>query len=101
MVHYTEDGQVEYIECKMENGEIVWEADGFLTGVMSAFVSDFIFGMGQWTPWQMFAFGLAGFLAGFFVEKGVLKKERFPVCIFGGLVVILLVGPILDTSTFL
>ncbi len=73
---------------------------GFLTGVMSAFVSDFIFGMGQWTPWQMFAFGIAGFLAGFFVEKGVLKKERFPVCIFGGLVVILLVGPILDTSTF-
>lgn len=73
---------------------------GFLTGVMSAFVSDFIFGMGQWTPWQMFSFGIAGFLAGFLVKKGVLKKEKLPICIFGGLVVVLLVGPILDTSTF-
>lgn len=29
VVHYTDDGQVEYIECKAENGEIVWEVDSF------------------------------------------------------------------------
>ena len=36
---------------------------GFMTGSISAFVSNFIFGQGAWTPWQMFAFGLAGLLA--------------------------------------
>lgn len=73
---------------------------GFLTGALSAIASDLIFGMGQWTPWQMFAFGIAGFLAGLLTQKGILKKKKIPVCIYGGLVVVLLVGPILDTSTF-
>lgn len=73
---------------------------GFLTGAMSAFVSNFLFGQGQWTPWQMFAFGIAGFLAGFLVKRGILERKRLPICIFGGLVVIFIVGPILDTSTF-
>ena len=27
---------------------------GFLTGALTAFVSNFIFGQGPWTPWQMF-----------------------------------------------
>lgn len=72
---------------------------GFLTGAMSAFVSNFIFGQGPWTPWQMFAFGMAGLLAGVLVKKGVLKKTRLPICIFGGVVVVLVVGPILDTCT--
>jgi len=71
---------------------------GFLTGAVSGFVSNFIFGQGPWTPWQMFAFGIAGFLAGFLHSKGLLKKEKLPLCIFGGIVVMLIVGPILDTS---
>ena len=29
---------------------------GFFVGVISAFVSNFIFGQGPWTPWQMFAY---------------------------------------------
>ena len=37
---------------------------GFLTGALTAFVSNFIFGQGPWTPWQMFTWGLVGFLAG-------------------------------------
>lgn len=72
---------------------------GFLTGAVSGFVSNFIFGQGPWTPWQMFAFGIAGFLAGLLCRKGLLKKERLPMCVFGGLVVMLIVGPLLDTST--
>ncbi len=73
---------------------------GFLTGAISAFVSNFIFGQGPWTPWQMFAFGIAGFLAGILCEKGILKSEkRIPVTIFGGLTVMLIVGPLLDTCT--
>ena len=28
---------------------------GFLTGAVTAFASNFFFGQGPWTPWQMFA----------------------------------------------
>lgn len=72
---------------------------GFLTGAVSAFVSQFFWGQGPWTPWQMFAFGMAGFLAGLFHRLGILPKKRLPLCIFGGLVVLLVVGGILNSCT--
>lgn len=73
---------------------------GFLTGAISGFVSNFIFGQGPWTPWQMFAFGMAGFLAGILCKKGILNSEKkIPVTVFGGLTVMLVVGPLLDTCT--
>lgn len=74
---------------------------GFLTGAVSGFVSNFIFGQGPWTPWQMFAFGIAGFIAGLLHEKGILKSDRkIQVTILGGIVALLIVGPLLDTCTF-
>ena len=73
---------------------------GFLTGAVSAFVSNFIFGQGPWTPWQMFAYGIAGFLAGLLTHAGVLKKDKnVPAAIFGGLEVLLVTGPLLDTCS--
>jgi energy-coupling factor transport system substrate-specific component len=45
---------------------------GFLVGVLAAFVSNFIFGQGPWTPFQMLAFGLIGLLAGLLFYR----KER-------------------------
>lgn len=53
---------------------------GFLTGAVSGFVSNFIFGQGPWTPWQMFAFGVAGFLAGVLAKKGWLSAEKTASC---------------------
>ena len=47
---------------------------GFLTGSFSALISNFYFGQGPWTPFQMFAWGLLGFLAG--VMNQPLKKSR-------------------------
>lgn len=73
---------------------------GFLTGSLSILVSNMIFGQGAWTPWQMFAFGMAGFLAGLFFRLGIIDKSRKKLCVFGALLIMLLVGPILDTSTF-
>ena len=70
---------------------------GFLTGAISGFVSNFLFGQGPWTPWQMFAFGIAGFLAGLLYRKGLLKRGSLPLCVFGGALVMLVVGPLLDT----
>lgn len=73
---------------------------GFLTGAVSAFVSNFIFGQGMWTPWQMFAYGVAGFLAGilyrtgFIGERDKFQKVMTPICGFIGVVGV--VGPLLD-----
>ncbi len=70
---------------------------GFLTGAMSGFVSNFIFGQGPWTPWQMFAYGVAGFLGGIFCSRKIIGSEkRIATPIFGGITVIAIVGPILD-----
>ena len=42
---------------------------GFLVGALSRFVCNFYMGQGPWTPWQMFCWGLLGFLAGFAFNK--------------------------------
>ena len=70
---------------------------GFLTGALAAFVSNFIFGQGAWTPWQMFAYGISGFLAGVLYQAGLLSKKRVPLTVFGFLTTFAIVGPILDT----
>ena len=78
-----------------------------MTGALSGFVSNFIFGQGPWTPWQMFAYGVAGLLAGFFAHWGVLKQspkkavDFLGLGIFGFLTVVCVVGPLLDTCTLL
>lgn len=74
---------------------------GFLVGTVSLFVSNFIFGQGPWTPWQMFAYGIAGFLAGLFFRKAFFRKKRLLLALFGGLLIFCLIGPILDTSSVL
>lgn len=73
---------------------------GFLTGVVTAFVSNFIFGQGPWTPWQMFAYGVAGALAGFLCKKGIMtEQKRLRTAILGYLTVQIIVGPILDVCS--
>lgn len=69
---------------------------GFLVGAMSGFVSNFFFGQGPWTPWQMFCFGIIGFLAGILSSKGLLKKNRWSLCIFGGLATFFIYGGIIN-----
>lgn len=73
---------------------------GFICGALSAFVSNMIFGQGPWTPWQMFAFGIIGFLAGiFFNEKSVKKHEMLWISIFGGTSAFFIYGLIMDTAS--
>ena len=47
---------------------------GFLVGSMSALISDFYFGLGPWTPFQMLAWGLIGFAAGIVPRKVSVKR---------------------------
>ncbi len=70
---------------------------GFLTGAFSAFISNFFFGQGPWTPWQMFAFGLIGFFAGI-VFKNNNFKNKWSICAFGLVSVFILYGPIMNLS---
>ena len=70
---------------------------GFMTGAVSAFASNFFYSQGPWTPWQMLAYGMAGFLAGSVFHR---KSIRFWILsVFGFVSVILCVGPLLDCST--
>lgn len=55
--------------------------NGFLCGALSALLSNFIFGQGPWTPFQMFAWGLIGLLAA--VLSKPLKKSRVALSLYG------------------
>ncbi|MDR1628760.1 MAG: ATP-binding cassette domain-containing protein [Oscillospiraceae bacterium] len=72
---------------------------GFLTGAVSAFVSNLFFGQGIWTPWQMFAFGIIGFLAGVLFKKGLLLRSKTSLCVFGGLAVFFIYGGIMNPAS--
>ncbi|WP_296010698.1 ECF transporter S component [uncultured Adlercreutzia sp.] len=78
---------------------------GFLVGALSALTSNFLFGQGPWTPWQMLAFGAAGLMGGaltrlrLFPREGLSWGRRIALAVVGYLAVQLVVGPILDTST--
>ena len=49
---------------------------GFLVGALARFISNFFQGQGPWTPWQMFCWGLLGFLAGLVFNKVDLDKIK-------------------------
>ncbi len=54
---------------------------GFLCGALSAVLSNIIFGQGPWTPFQMFSWGLIGFLAA--TTSPLLKKSKLALAIYG------------------
>ena len=56
---------------------------GFMTGALTAVISNFYFGQGPWTPFQMFTWGITGFLAGLLARQ--LKGSRVFLCVFGAL----------------
>ncbi len=72
---------------------------GFLIGAVSGLASNFIFGQGPWTPWQMFAFGMAGFLTGTLARLRLLPRKPLPLAIYGFLTTLIIIGPILDTCS--
>ena len=80
---------------------------GFLCGAVTALVSNFFFSQGPWTPWQMMGYGMGGLVSGLLCRAGLLrrlprgKKDMAVLCAFGFILIIVLVGPILDTSTYL
>ena len=74
---------------------------GFLVGSLTMLISNMFMGQGPWTPWQMFAFGMIGFLAGILYQKGILKARKFDLCIYGFLSVFLIYGGIMNPASIL
>ena len=72
---------------------------GFLVGAMTMLVSNILFSQGPWTPWQMFSMGLIGWLAGVLYRKGVLRRGRLSLCIFGVLASTVLYGGIMNPAS--
>ena len=72
---------------------------GFLVGAISAFVSNFFFGQGPWTPWQMFSYGIIGFIAGILFKKGFLRKTKLSLSVYGFFAVFILFGGIMNPAS--
>lgn len=75
---------------------------GFLTGALGRFVCNFFDGQGIWTPWQMTAWGIIGFISGVSfrkVEKGE-KGSRFSIfiCVGAGVIAGYFVNMIIGKS---
>lgn len=74
---------------------------GFLVGAVTMLASNMLFSQGPWTPWQMFAMGLTGFFAGILFRKGLLRRTRISLCIYGAIVAIVIYGGIMNPASAL
>ncbi|MBQ4550693.1 MAG: ATP-binding cassette domain-containing protein [Oscillospiraceae bacterium] len=72
---------------------------GFLVGAVTMLVSNVLFGQGPWTPWQMFAMGVLGLLAGILFRKGLLNRDRLSLSVYGGLSIFVIYGAILNPTS--
>jgi len=63
------------------SGYVFGPGFGFMVGTIATLVSNSFLGHGPWTPWQMLAWGLAGFSAGI-LKKVIKKPSRLILSIF-------------------
>ena len=71
---------------------------GFLVGAVTMLTSNMLFSQGPWTPWQMFAMGIIGFLAGVLFKKGWLRRTRVSLAVFGAFTAIIIYGGIMNPA---
>ena len=64
-------------------------------------VSNMLFSQGPWKPWQMFAMGIIGWLAGILYRKGVLRRSKLSLCIFGVIASTVVFGGIMNPASAL
>lgn len=72
---------------------------GYLIGALSAFISNFIFGQGMWTPFQMVALGTVGLIAGLVFKK--IKAKRLILSVVGFILCFAVYAIIVDLSSVL
>ncbi len=69
---------------------------GFLVGSVTMLTSNLLFSQGPWTPWQMAAMGIVGFLAGLIFRRGA---SRLLLAVFGAIAAIAVYGLIMNTAS--
>ena len=89
---------------------------GFLIGALARLICNFYLGQGPWTPWQMFTYGLLGFLAGLAFNKakaenkfkiiedkvtGIEKEKSRTFSIIMGPVLMIIFGVVIAYVTYL
>ncbi len=74
---------------------------GFLVGAVTMLVSNILFSQGPWTPWQMFSMGIIGFLAGVLFRKGLLRRNRGSLAVFGAFAAVVIYGGIMNPASAL
>ena len=72
---------------------------GVVCGAAGAFASTFFFSQGPWTPWQMMAYGFAGFLAGALFHRRFRVRNPIALAVFGFVLIVTVIGPLLDCCT--
>ncbi len=84
-------------------GVMLGKQAGFLSGVLTAFISDLFFGMGPWTVWQMIAFGIIGILSAIIFNERRIEKmggyAKLILCVYGFIITFVVYGLIMDTAT--
>ncbi len=79
---------------------------GFVIGMMTAFVSNFFFGQGYWTIFQMASWGMAGGIFGLVGFSGMVRKSEWKLSdyimasVISIVMVICVCGPVMDLSSF-
>jgi len=71
---------------------------GFLVGAVTMLVSNIMFSQGPWMPWQMFSMGIIGFLAGVLFRKGLLRRSRGALAVFGAFSAVIIYGGIMNPA---
>ena len=74
---------------------------GFLVGALSAFISNFLFGQGPWTPWQMLGLGLMGFASGLLFTRRLPQVGRKSLCLYGGLATYFIYAALMNPAALL
>ena len=90
-------------ECKplcaiaILTGIFLGEEVGFAVGALAMFLSNFLFGQGMWTPFQVLGMGFTAFLAAILLRQGDLRTRRWVSALVGGLLAFAVYGAIVDT----
>lgn len=73
---------------------------GFMSGALSMIISNMVFGQGPWTPWQMFCYGMIGFIAGLLANARILsEKHVIRTSLISFALVTVMSSLVLDTSS--
>lgn len=74
---------------------------GFITGSLAMLISNFIFGQGVFTPFQMLGMGLVGFFSGLIFCGKPYANRRIPVSLTGALLTFAVYGAVVDSCSVL